>query len=36
MNKFINEEVKPDVIFWTGDVPPHDMWNYNLEYVQKY
>jgi hypothetical protein len=24
MNKFINEELKPDVIFWTGDVPPHD------------
>lgn len=24
MNKFINDEVKPDVIFWTGDVPPHD------------
>mmetsp|Transcript_20969 Transcript_20969/g.20069 ORF Transcript_20969/g.20069 Transcript_20969/m.20069 type:complete len:102 (+) Transcript_20969:584-889(+) len=29
MNNFINEEVKPDAIFWTGDIVPHDFWNYD-------
>lgn len=36
MGDFINTQIKPDVLFWTGDIPPHDMWNYNLEYVQNY
>ena len=36
MGDFIREEIKPDLIAWTGDVPPHDMWNYNLDYVKKY
>jgi len=21
-------ELAPDVLFWTGDVPPHDQWSY--------
>jgi len=36
MLDFVNAEIDPDVVFWTGDVPPHDMWNYNLSYVQAY
>ena len=24
MGQFINTEVKPDVVFWTGDITPHD------------
>jgi len=36
MNHFINEEVKPDAIFWTGDIVPHDFWNYDQEYIERY
>ena len=36
MNYFIKTELSPDAIFWTGDIVPHDQWNYNLEYVQRY
>eukprot|EP00116_Pleurobrachia_bachei_P002993 sb/3463255/ len=25
--KFIAEEIKPDLVFWTGDIPAHDVWN---------
>lgn len=33
MGEYINANLKPDVIFYTGDVPPHDQWAYTLEYV---
>ncbi len=33
MGEYINANLKPDVIFWTGDVAPHDQWAYNLSYV---
>jgi hypothetical protein len=36
MGDFIRDEVKPDTIFWTGDVPPHDQWKYSEEYQQTY
>lgn len=36
MGEIINNEIKPDVIFWTGDVVPHDQWEYSTEYVAKY
>ena len=36
MLNYVNDEIKPDVVFWTGDAPPHDMWNYDTEYVQLY
>ena len=36
MGDFIKSEIKPDTIFWTGDVPPHDQWKYSLEYQQTY
>lgn len=29
-------ELQPDVLFWTGDVVPHDQWQYSLEHTQKY
>mmetsp|Transcript_59748 Transcript_59748/g.82080 ORF Transcript_59748/g.82080 Transcript_59748/m.82080 type:complete len:103 (+) Transcript_59748:706-1014(+) len=29
-------ELKPDVLFWTGDVPPHDQWEYSLEHNKMY
>lgn len=35
MTEKINE-LAPDVLFWTGDVVPHDSWNYSQEYVEKY
>ncbi len=25
MGEYINEHIKPDVIFWTGDNVPHNM-----------
>ncbi len=28
MSAKINE-LKPDTLFWTGDVAPHDQWNYS-------
>jgi len=33
MGEIINNEVKPDVILWTGDVTPHDQNNYTFTYV---
>jgi hypothetical protein len=33
MGEYINSKVKPDIVLWTGDVAPHDQWNYTLEYV---
>jgi len=29
-------ELAPDTLFWTGDVAPHDQWNYSQEYVENY
>lgn len=29
-------ELAPDALFWTGDVPPHDQWNYSQEYEVRY
>jgi sphingomyelin phosphodiesterase len=29
-------EIAPDVLFWTGDVPPHDQWNYSQPYEERY
>jgi sphingomyelin phosphodiesterase len=29
-------ELAPDVLFYTGDVPPHDQWNYNFEEEVRY
>ena len=23
--EFIRDELKPDIVFWTGDDPPHDL-----------
>ena len=25
--EFISKEIKPDLIFWTGDIPAHDVWD---------
>lgn len=35
MTEKVNE-LKPDTLFWTGDVAPHDQWNYSQEYVENY
>lgn len=29
-------ELAPDVLFWTGDIPPHDLWEYDLDHVMRY
>jgi len=29
-------ELAPDVLFWTGDVPPHDLWEYSYDHVKRY
>jgi len=31
----VNEHVKPDVVFWTGDIVPHDQWQLDLHYVKE-
>jgi len=36
MGEFINSEVKPDIVFWTGDIVPHDQWHYDVNYVAQY
>jgi len=36
MGDYIKSEIKPDMIAWTGDIAPHDMWNYDLDYVMGY
>ena len=33
MLEFIKEEIKPDVIFWTGDNSPHNIWNNSYEEI---
>lgn len=35
MTEKVNQ-LAPDTLFWTGDVVPHDQWNYSQEYVEKY
>jgi sphingomyelin phosphodiesterase len=35
MTEKVNE-LAPDTLFWTGDVAPHDQWNYSQEYVENY
>lgn len=29
MLNFVKTEVKPDILFWTGDNSPHDVWENN-------
>ena len=36
MGEYINANIKPDIVFWTGDITPHDQWEYNLQYVTNY
>ena len=36
MIKFVNEEIKPDVVFWTGDAAPHDIWVNSFDHVKIY
>ena len=36
MGEFINAEVKPDVVFWTGDITPHDQWQQTLAETERY
>ena len=35
MTEKINQ-LRPDTLFWTGDVAPHDQWNYSQQYVEDY
>ena len=34
MGKFVNEHIKPDLILWTGDTVPHNMWE-ESDYSEK-
>lgn len=36
MGDFINAEVKPDMVVWTGDITPHDIYEYTIGEVQEY
>lgn len=36
MGDYLRNEIKPDVIFWTGDTPPGGMYDYNEDYVKSY
>jgi hypothetical protein len=31
--ELIREEIKPDAVFWTGDIAPHDIWNQSFNHV---
>ena len=40
MGEYVNEHIKPDVIFWTGDTVPHNMFEEKhftdkLEYIDR-
>lgn len=34
MGDFMNAEINPDVILWTGDTVPHNMWE-ETDYSEK-
>jgi len=36
MFEFIRDEIKPDVLFWTGDMTPHNVWSNSEEEVTMY
>lgn len=36
MFETIRDQIKPDAVFWTGDVVPHDIWNQNLNHTIRY
>jgi len=36
MVDFVADVIKPDVVLWTGDVVPHDIWNQSLDHVKIY
>ena len=36
MYEFIRDEIKPDVLFWTGDMTPHNVWENSNEEVIMY
>ena len=33
MFEFMRDEIKPDVLFWTGDMSPHSVWENSNEEV---
>lgn len=33
MFQYISDEIKPDVLFWTGDNSPHNIWENSVEEV---
>ena len=33
---FLKDEIKPDVLFWTGDMTPHNVWENSMEEVAMY
>lgn len=35
MFKFIRDEIKPEVLFWTGDMSPHNVWENSNEEVME-
>ena len=35
MTEAINQ-LAPDVLVWTGDIIPHDVWNMSLEESERY
>lgn len=36
MIKFIKSDIKPDAVFWTGDIVPHDLAVHAYDLVYKY
>jgi len=36
MGQFIREEVEPEMIFYTGDIAPHNQWEYTLDEIKEY
>ncbi len=36
MFEFMRDEIQPDVLFWTGDMTPHNVWSNTAEEVAMY
>ena len=36
MIEHVKNVIKPDIVFWTGDIVPHDVWMQSFEHAASY
>ena len=36
MVRFLADELKPDMVMWTGDFTPHEIWSHSYEFAARY